>query len=62
MPSESIFTSYEDSWRTLHPGEPVPSNGKFTNEPGSCYIWEPKPGTLDPIAQNGGKPIVINYC
>jgi len=57
-----IFDSYEEFYRYHNPGKPVPSNGKFTNEPGGCYIWEPAPGTLDPISQNGGKPIEINYC
>lgn len=62
MSNEPVFSSYEEGYRYMHPGEPVPSNGKFTNEPGGCYIWEPKPGSMDPITMNNGQPIIINYC
>ena len=62
MPPEKIAGSYEEFYRQNNPGQPVPSNGIFTNEPGACYIWEPKPGSMDPYTQNGGKPIEIVYC
>jgi len=44
MPPESVCSSYENCYRKHNPGKPVPANGKFTNEPGACYIWEPTPG------------------
>ena len=60
MPPEHIYNSYEDAYRYNNPGKPVPSNGNFTKD--GCYIWEPKPGTLNPYTQNDGKPIEIAFC
>ena len=69
MPPAPIFDSYEDSYRFSNPNKPVPSNGVWTNEPGACYIWEPKPGTYDPYDLNdpetapyGGNPAKIVSC